>query len=483
MAMSSAGIGSNLDVNGIVSQLMALEQAPLTALAKKEAALQAKISALGSLKGALSALQTAATAMIPATGSTPLQKFSVFRATLADTAIASATASSTAIAGSYSLEVTALAQAQRLVSQQSASYTTSTSTLTSTGTLRLATGSTATGSFVETGYKEIDLTTAGKTLGDLRDAINAANAGVAATIITTTNGGVSRAQLILSSNTPGQSNAFKLTGLDGFNFDPDAPAVIAGTMSQEAADGGQAAQNAAFKVNGIATTSTSNTVTGVIDGVTLNLAKQSAPGVTTTLSITRDTANITSSVNAFVKAYNDFNTTAANAGSYNADTKVAGSLNGDSTLRSAQAALRAAIGNVPTGLVNATFKRLSDIGVTVQKDGSLAVDSSKLTTATNGDLTSVANLLSAYGSAFKSATDGLIGTEGTIVSRTAGLAASIKSIGKQGDAVSARLTQIEARYRKQFTALDTLMASMTKTSNFLTQQLANLPKADALLSS
>ena len=232
MAISSAGLGSNLDVNGIISQLMALEQAPLTALAKKEAALQAKISALGSLKGALSAVQTAASALIPPAGTTALQKFSVYRTAVADTAIASASASSTAIAGTYSLEVTALAQAQRLVSQQSGAYTSSTSPLASQGTLRLASGSTATGSFVETSAKDIDFTAAGKTLGDLRDAINSANLGVSATIITTTNAGVSRAQLILSGNTPGQSNVFKLSGLDGFNFDPDAPVVAAGTMSQ-----------------------------------------------------------------------------------------------------------------------------------------------------------------------------------------------------------------------------------------------------------
>jgi len=476
MAISSAGLGSNLDVNGIISQLMALEQAPLTALAKKEAALQAKISALGSLKGALSAVQTAASALIPPAGTTALQKFSVFRTAVADTAIASASASSTAIAGTYSLEVTALAQAQRLVSQQSGAYTSSTSPLASQGTLRLASGSTATGSFVETSAKDIDFTAAGKTLGDLRDAINSANLGVSATIITTTNAGVSRAQLILSGNTPGQSNVFKLSGLDGFNFDPDAPAVAAGTMSQEAADGGQAAQNASFKLNGIATTSTSNTVTGVIDGVTLNLTKQSAAGVATTLTVTRDTSSVASGVTAFVKAYNDFNTVASNASSYNAVTKTAGALNGDSTLRSAQAALRSIIGNVPTGLADATLKRLSDIGVSLQKDGALAVDSAKLTTAISADLSGVAELLSAYGTAFKSATDGLVGATGTIVSRSEGLAASIKSIGKQGDAVVARLTQIERRYRKQFTALDTLMSSMTKTSNFLSQQLANLPK-------
>jgi flagellar hook-associated protein 2 len=126
-------------------------------------------------------------------------------------------------------------------------------------------------------------------------------------------------------------------------------------------------------------------------------------------------------------------------------------------------------------VAGAALQRLSDIGVSLQKDGTLAVDSSKLTKAISDNLAGVANLVAAYGSAFKGATDALVGTNGTLAARTEGLNASIKSLTRQSEAVSNRLTQIEARYRKQFTALDTAISGMTKTSNFLAQQLANLP--------
>jgi len=124
--------------------------------------------------------------------------------------------------------------------------------------------------------------------------------------------------------------------------------------------------------------STNNTVSSAIDGITLNLAKESVPGVATTLTVSRDTSSLTAGVSALVKAYNDVNTTATNLGSYNATSKQAGVLNGDNTLRSAQNILRAAITNVPSELSAAALQHLSDIGVSLQKDGTLTVDSTKL---------------------------------------------------------------------------------------------------------
>jgi flagellar hook-associated protein 2 len=481
MAISSPGIGSNLDVNSIVSQLMTLEQAPLTAVQKKEADLQAQISALGSLKGTLSSLQTAAAALVPSVSQTALQKFSTFNASVADTTIASASAASNAAAGSYSLEVTSLASAQRLMAPQDAAYTSAASPLANTGTLTLAVGSMASGSFVQTASKTIDLTAAGSTLADLRSAINSAGLGVTATIMTTTDaGGASHAQLMLTSDNPGLGTVMKLSGLAGFDFDPDS---ATGTLSQDAAAGGQAASNAAFKLNGIATTSTSNTVSNVIDGLTLTLTKQSAAGVPTTLTVTRNTSGINAAVNAFISAYNNANSAMANLGSYDPTTKTAGALNGDSTLRSAQSSLRTALNTIPTALAGASMQTLSQIGISVQKDGSLSLDSTKFANAVSSNLSGVADLLSAYGSAFNSATDYVVGTTGTIATRTDGINASIKSLGQQADTISARLVQIEANYRQQFTALDTLMSSMTQTSNYLTQQLASLPKAGSLLNS
>ena len=151
-------------------------------------------------------------------------------------------------------------------------------------------------------------------------------------------------------------------------------------------------------------------------------------------------------------------------------------LNGDSTLRGAQAAFQTLLGKVPAELSTATLQHLSDIGVSLQKDGKLTVDSTKLSAAIASDFTGVANLVSAYGSAFKAAADGLVAAGGLIAARSDGLSASIVSLGKQSDVITQRLTEIEKRYRSQFTALDVLLTGMSKTSDYLTQQLANLPK-------
>lgn len=464
MAISSPGIGSNLDVNGIVSKLMSVEQAPLTALASKEAKFQAQLSGLGSLKGAISALQTAASALVPDTGSTPLKKFSVYSAAIADPAIASVTASSTAVPGQYSLEVTQLAQQHRIVTSTTATpFSGGGGTLVSGGTLTITLGTKGGASPNKTtGIAIAD----GSTPELIRDAINAANAGVSATVVNGTLG----KQLVLVGDISGADQNIKLSGISALNYDPNATPIPASDAFTEA----QTAQGSAFKINGIAVTASGNSVTTAIDGITLNLTQKSETDKPTTITISRDTSNLSAGINAFVSAYNALNQTASSLGSYNVSTKAAGILNGDSTLRSAQRILRSLIGNVPSAVSGSSLQRLSDIGISLQKDGTLAVNSSKLSAAISNNLNGVANLVSAYGTTFKTASDGLIGTTGTIGARTDGINASITSIGKQRVEVNLHLTQIEARYRKQFTALDVLMSNMTSTSNYLTTQLANL---------
>jgi len=320
MAISSPGLGSNLDVNSIVSQLMALEQRPLTALAKKEAGFQAKISALGSLQSAVSALQTAAGNLVPATGSTPLQKFSVFRTTLSDATIASASASSGAVAGSYRLEVT------RLASQHVIASATGTASPFSGAGTTLPTGGTLTLSLDSAGgsspHKSTAITIAdGATPENVRDAINSASAGVSAVVINGTAG----KQLVLTSDAAGSNQIVTLAGIPGLAYDPNATPVPATDPFAQT----QAAQGSAFKLNGIAVEASSNSVTTAIDGVTLNLLKGPelpATSVSTTLTISRDTTSLNSGVNALVKAFNEFHTTASSLGSYDAATKKAGAL-------------------------------------------------------------------------------------------------------------------------------------------------------------
>ena len=576
MTISSPGLGSNLDVNSIVSQLMTVEQAPLNLLAKKQASYQAKISALGSLQGAISGLQTVAGNLVPSAGTTAIQKFAVLRTALSDSTVATATASPSAVAGTYSLSVTQLAKQHviRTSGGGASPFSGSGGTLPKGGTLTIALGS-ADGLAVS---KTTNVTIAdGASPEAVRDAINNADAGVSALVI---NGSAGK-QLILTGDTAGSNQFIKLSGVTGLTYALPAAKLhsittAGGSGSPFSGDGGtlplggtltialgsadgsstskstditvaagatpeairdqinnagagvsaqvidtgngkqlvvtasapgdnqfvrlsgvisapsysdstpvdtftqtQAAQGSTFTLNDIAVTAETNTVTTAIDGVTLNLLKgpeAPAGSVSTTLTITRDTSGLSAQVNSLVRAFNDYHSTVASLGSYDATTQKAGALNGDSTLLAAENSFRGVLSHVPAELSSASLKNLSDIGVSLQKNGTLTVDSNKLVAAIASDATGVANLLAAYGKAFKSAADSLVGSAGLIPSRTQGLNSSINDITKQSAAVSQQLTQIEARYRQQFTALDVLISGMTKTSTFLTQQLANLPK-------
>lgn len=477
MAISSLGVGSGLDLSGLLTNLMQSEQQPLLALQQKEASYQARISAFGSLKSALSSLQTTAQGFIPTTGQTAINKFATFKTSVADTTIALASASTGAVAGTYSLEVSALAQSHRLTSPDNtnvAGKAALTAGLAAGGTLTInlgtLTGTSPALAFTADTARTVTVTVAaGSTLETVRDAINAAatDGRISATIVNGTNG----QQLVLSSTKTGTANVMKLAGIGGLDFDPVGSG--SGNLSQAAASGGQTASDAAFKLNGIAATSSSNTVTGVLDGVTLTLIKTNI-GTPTSLTVSKDsTTSLTSAITSFIKAYNDAAKSMKDLGYYDAGTKKAGALQGDATLRGAQSQVRNFLQTSAGG--TSTYQTLSDIGVSLEKDGTLKLDSSKLTKAVEADYAGVTSLVSTVGSAFKSGLDGLVGTKGNIAAATDSANRLIKDLGKRQTVLLDRLTQVEARYRKQFSALDTLVASMNKTSSYLTQQLANLP--------
>ena len=479
MPISSLGVGSGLDLNSLLSNLMQAEQQPLLALQRKEASFQARISALGSLKGSLSSLQTAAQGFIPATGQTALNKYASFSATVADTAIASASASTGAVAGVYSLEVSTLAAGHRLTSPDSTDLVgiaALTAGLAAGGTLKIELGA-LTGTspalvFTADTARELNITVAaGATLENVRDAINTAatDSRVSATIVN----GINGKQLVLSSAKMGTENVLKLSGIGGLDYNPAGAGT--GTLSQAAAKGGQAASNAAFRLNGIAATSSTNTVTGVLDGVTLTLSKTNV-GTPTNLTVTKDsTTSLTTAVNSFVKTFNEAAKSMKDLGYFNADTKQAGALQGDSTLRGATSQVRSLLQTTAGG--SSAYQTLSNIGIALQTDWTLKLDTTKLNAAIAADYAGVTSLVSTVGTRFKESLEGLVGTSGNITAATDSANRLIKDLGKRQTALLDRLNQVEARYRKQFSALDTLVASMNKTSSYLTQQLANLPGA------
>lgn len=434
--ITSLGVGSGLDLESLVTQLMQVERQPLTTLQTKETAVSAKISALGSLKSKLAAVQTAAKGLIPDSGQTALNKFASFTATVADTTIASASATTGAVAGKYSLNVTQLAQAQQH---------------TSSAGLTPTAGDTLTFSFATDGAtrdKTITLDSTNASLTGLRDAINDANMGVSASIINGTNG----AQLILTAE-EGLDNAITLGG------------TLASALTETVS-----AQNAEFEINGISATSSTNEVTDALDGVTLNLAKVG----TTQITVSQDnTTNITTALNSFIEAYNAANTLMTTQGAYDDTTKTAGALQGNSTLRDAQGVMRNLLFTTTAG-GSSKYQRLSDLGVSIQSDGSLKLDSSKLSSALAADPAGAANLVAKIGTTYNERLEYVVGSSGSIQIATDSANRILKDYQDQEATLETRLTTIEARYRKQFSALDTLIASLNSTSSYLTQQLASL---------
>jgi flagellar hook-associated protein 2 len=384
--ISSPGIGSGLDVNSIVSQLMAVEQQPITKLQNQQTTYQSQISAYGQVKSALATFQTAVQAL-----SDPA-KFKVYTGTVSDSTLLSVTAGASASPASYQIKTTQLAQQHKISSGTSYG---STSDVIGTGSLTIQFGTydgTA-GTFTQNGNKPsstITIDSSNNTLSGVRDAINAANAGISASIINDGTG----YRLVITSKDSGAANSIKLTttdgdgnntdvaGLSALAYDPVATAGAGKNLTQVAE-----ARNALFTIDGIAISKASNTVTDAIEGVTLNLAKTNI-GQPVSMVINQDTKSISDAVQAFVKSYNDANKVLKDLSAYNAQTNTASVLTGDSTVRSVQSQLR----SILTGGVGSTLSTLSNIGIGFQQDGTLGVDTAKLQNALDSNFSGVAAL-------------------------------------------------------------------------------------------
>lgn len=477
MAISSLGAGSGLDLNGILNSLMAIEQQPLVKLQTKEASYQSRISALGSLKGALSSLQTSAGNLLPGSGKTMAEKYASYSASVADTSIATATTSSSSVPGVYSLEVSTLAQSQRLALATTGVpaptvYANADAAI-SQGTLTINFGKLDGGTYTADSSRKLEITidSSNATLGGLRAAINAKGGGVTATIIS----GSAGAQLVLTSKDSGTENVMELTGLSGFTYDPRN---TSGQFTQQEAQGGRAAQNASFKVNGISATSSTNTISNVLEGVTLSLLKTNA-GTPTNVTVSKDSSSaLTAALNAFVKSYNEANKTIKELGAYNPETKAAGPLQGQAIVRSAQVQLRSLVFNTTAG-GDSDYQQLSHIGLSMDKTGAMTLDSTKLKNALSADFDGVMTLVEKVGTAFKKGMESMTGTSGTITSMTESVKSMVSALNTRRTELTDRLSRIEDRYRRQFQALDTTVSGMKQTGAYLSQQLANLSSLKA----
>lgn len=482
---TTAGVGSSgLDVNSIVTQLMKVERLPIDKLDAKEAGYQAKLTSYGTVKGAVSSFQTAVSDLNSAT------MFQSLKATPSDDTIFSATATSIATAGSYSLEVTSLAKSQNLIAAGQASITEAIGTGAETtvtfdfGTVAgtftpydadTDTGGTYSGATFtsnDAGTHSITININNYTLEGIRDSINEANMGVTATIINDGDATVPY-RLVLSSDSLGASNSMKIS--------VSGDADIGNLLAHDPGPGGTqnlaetvTASNAKLKVNGVAVSKESNSISDVIHGVTLNLLNETTTPVK--LTVARDTSSISTSVASFVKAYNDLAGILKTETSYDTTAKKGATLQGDFTIRNLQTQMRSILSLAVSG-TSGVLNTLTDVGVTFQKDGTLKLDQAKLDTAMTNSFADIAILFSSdngYLTSLDTFTTAALASEGTLANRTEGIGRTIADIASRRTEMETRLLAIEKRYRAQFVALDGLLSSMNATSTYLTQQLAQI---------
>jgi flagellar hook-associated protein 2 len=467
MAIASSGIISGLDVANLVKASMVYERLPLERLEKQLSTTESKISAMGQIKSAISSLQEAAKAI---SNSGDLYSY---KASLSNANVATATASGKAAAGSYKIEVDQLATSHKLASAGGLDVSAG-------GSLTIELGKVKSGSFVAKdgttdGSSAISVEIkAGASLSDVAKAINDSGAGVSATVVNGTDG----AQLVLTSKETGENNRIKLLGL-GLDFDPGDPAANA-NMTQPMEQDEEGALNAKVKIDGITlANTTSNTIKDALTGVDLTLK---AAG-NTQLTVSSDSADLETKLKTFVDAYNKARNTMKDLSSYDAAEKSAAVLNGDSAVTSAMNQLRGLLSTVPGELLSAgpegvskAYQSLANLGVETSGAGVLSLDTSKLKSAMETDFTSVAKAVAAYGSEFDKLTTQMNKSDGLIANRLDGLNSTTSRLKDNISTEERRVALVQARYEKQYANLETLLSSLTTTSNYLTQQLESLKK-------
>lgn len=398
MPITATGIGTGLDVESLVAQLVLAEVGPAeTRLNSTEATYQAELSAYGMVKSALSSFQTSVNI---ASAAASYQGKAV---TSSLSSAVSVTAANGAGAATYDVEVTALATNQSLAS---GSYTTTTDVV-GTGTLSIALGTTTSDggappvySFTQqTGTTAVDVVidSSNQTLSGVRDAINAAGAGVTASIVNDGSG----YRMVLTSDATGAENSLNITvtgdgdadntnnaGLSRLAYHADDASARNLTENRAAAD-------AAFSVNGLSITSASNVVSTAVDDVSFTLKEVTTSSVS--IAVSENTATAKSAVTGFVDAYNQVIITLNGLTAYDTELQAASTLTGDATVRTLASNIRNLM-NDSVANVAGTFSTLAELGITTKVlDGTLTVDDEALDAVLASDPLDVANVLASIG--------------------------------------------------------------------------------------
>jgi flagellar hook-associated protein 2 len=456
--LSVSGIGSGLDINSLVTQLVAAERAPNDdRIARREIKVTTQISALGTLRGALSTFKSALETLKGSTGLEPR------KATVGDDDFFSATVGTSAAPGTYDVEVVALAKAHQLAS---AAYPTGPSAVIGTGTLTISSGG---------NIFNVEIGSTNNTLAGIRDAINksSTNTSVQATLVHEEDG----SHLVITARKTGEANGIEISTTGG---DGNLSALVYDADGTQNMDEKQPNQDAHIRVAGFDVYSATNTVTGAIDDVTISL-KKAEEGTFVSLDIANDDAEVMNRMKAFVTAYNALYTAMAKLRTYSAETKVAGPLLGDSMLNGIEEQIRRGLTDNVSGLTG-TYRSLASLGIAKQVDGTLKLDETKFKVALAADRTAVSSVFnSTDGVAVRlfERIDKHLVADGDISARDSSLKKSMEVITKDKEALDTRMASVEARYRKQFLALDSLLSRMNTTSSYLASQLASLPKPNS----
>ncbi|HCO8217951.1 flagellar filament capping protein FliD [Escherichia fergusonii] len=460
-SFTSLGVGSNLPLDTLLTNLTTAEKKRLTPISQQQSSNTARLTAFGTLKSSLEKFQTANTALNDA---------ALFKSTTAVSSSTDLTVSTTAgaAAGIYKISVSQLAQAQSIRT---------TTPVTDSKAIQGNSNSERTLVIKQDGKDkplEIKLTSEQTSLEGLRDAINNADGGVSASIVKVKDNDY---QLVLTSSETGLENQMsvsvqgddKLNQFISFN-NPD----VTGNNVEQIVE----AQDAKLSVNGINIERSSNTITDAPQGITLNLTKVVDD---VTITVNKSDEKSTSTIKAWVEAYNSLvdtigsltKYTAVDPGAEKQDTSN-GALLGDSTVRTIQTGIR---GQFSASANSGNFQTLSQIGITQDgTTGKLKIDDDKLKKALSEHSVDVQQLLVGDGKETGITTKiaglvkGYLADDGIIDSAQDSINSTLKKLTKQYLSVSASIDDTIARYQAQFTQLDTMMSKLNNTSTYLTQQ-------------
>ncbi|MFC4274249.1 flagellar filament capping protein FliD [Achromobacter aloeverae] len=458
-AITSLGSGSNLELQDILDKLQDNEEVALTNIQTQQSEIQSKITAYGTIKSSIAALQTAAQALASA------DTYNAAKATVTGDGF-TATAKASATTGTYSIKVDSLATAETLKTGAFSSRTTANGTG-GTLTVTLADGTTA----------SVDLSS-DTSLNGIAGAINGnSKLGIKASIISDGSG---NSYLMLTSSATGTKGAVTGLSVSGNTTLASALNYGSGVTSSNVSRVGDAATDAVVEINGITVTSASNTVDTAIDGITLTLTD--TMDTAGTLRITTDTTAQATAIQNFVTAYNTVASQIATATAFDTSSETGSVLTGDGTIRSIQTMLAQALRVTNSG---GDIASLADLGITTDtdaKNGTLKLDVNAMTEALVNNPDDVKALLfgsSGLGTSFNTATTSILQTGGVISTRTDGLQTTYDSLQDNYDRTKDRIDADISTIRAKFVALDAFVAQMNSTSSYLTQQFAALTKSNS----